>query len=78
MSAVCTGADFGCGRGEEDLDRAARGEAEEAVKATTFRQCALIGDDRRRTSLRDADDTERVVSPEIRKEPKRRGHECVE
>ena len=57
---MCTGADFGCGRVEEDLDRAARGEAEEAVEATTIIQCALIGHGRRRTSPRDANDTERV------------------
>ena len=45
MGATCTGADFDCGRGEEDLDRAARDEVEEAVEiATNIRQSALIGE----------------------------------
>ena len=44
MGAIRTGADFGYGCGVEDLDRAARGKAEEAVEATPIRQCALVGE----------------------------------
>ena len=51
---------------------------EKAVEGTTIRQCAPVGVGRRRTSPRDANDTEKVVSPESRKEPTQRGRECVE
>ena len=78
MGAICTGADFDCGRGEEDLDRAERREAEEAVEATTLRQSAPMGEGRRRTSPRDADMTPRGCGSREQREPTRRGCEQVE
>ena len=52
MGTMCTGADFDCGRCEEDLDRAARGEAEEVSEiAANIRQSALTGEGRRKTDM---------------------------